>query len=319
MHRAHRRTAPTSLVIWLAVLVVAGAGDLRASPDRALIEVRFQQSAPSFSAFRDEHWEALGEAAEGRFAERAGRAYGFLDWSSVPGESDTVLWIISLEEEEQTLTLESGPIKISRILLHHFAEIEGQRFALSQTGDREVLYQWGAVLPAQNPKSLEDAVLDHLDLQLDTLLQDWEIKAVLANIPITDSMIADSDNQRFIVPLRMQELRAMPNSVLNVVFLVQETDEGRLELEPAGTVTEDGPHKDFVKGRIRDFVFRDVVFNIGGNPWWQEPIAAAVLQALDVKIYMIDYKPSLSSIPTTEEGIATEPGLLENDVLENDV
>lgn len=309
MHRAHRRAGPTSLVISLAALVAAGTGELRANPDRAKIEVRFQHSAPSFSAFRAEHWEALGKAAESRFAERAGRAYGFLEWSSTAAENDPVLWIISLEEEETTLTLDSGPIEISRILLNHFAEIEGERFALSQTGEREVLYKWGAVLPAQNPEGLEDAVLDHLDLQLDTLLNDWEIKAVLAHVPLTDSMIADSDNQRFIVPLRMQELKATPDSVLNVVFLVQETDEGRLELEAASTVTEEGPHKDFVKGRIRDFVFRDVVFNTVGNPWWQEPIAAAVLLAPEVKIYMIDYKPSLSSIPTTEEGIATEPGI----------
>lgn len=309
MHRAHRRAGPARFVSCLAVLVAIGAGNLGASPDRATIEVRFQQTAPSFAAFRAEHWEALGEAAESRFAERAGRAYGFLEWSAAASESDSVLWIISLEEEEQTLTLESGPIKISRILLHHFAQIEDERFALSQTGEREVLYQWGAVLPAQNPSGLQKALLEHLDLQLDTLLNDWEIKAVLANVPLTDSMIMDRDNQRLVVPLRMQELRAMPNSVLNVVFLVQETDEGRLELEPAGIVTEEGPHKDFVKGRIRDFVFRDVVFNIGGNPWWQEPIAAALLEAPGVKIYMIDYKPSLSSIPTTEEGIATEPGV----------
>lgn len=307
MRETERRAGGWRVVLCAPALLLAGVGDLGADPDRAAIEVRFEMDAPIFGAFGEDDWDAIGDAAESKVTRDAGSYWGFLDWDPGADSDPSAAWIIKLEEVEQDLTSEGETFTDSVIRLRHYGEIGGERFHFEQTDEKETLYAWGSLKPTQQPDSLKEDITRRLDKQLETLVTDWKVEEFTKLIPISDTMIADSEKKRLVVPLRIAELRARTDSILKVILVVQDTDEAHLKLLVASTVNEEGPHKDFVRAKILDYVQEDVILPISEDPWWQEPLADIISHAPDVRVYMLVYEPSLTSTPTTAEGVVLDP------------
>jgi len=211
-----------------------------------------------------------------------------------------------LEEEVLALTDESGEVfEDSIIRLDHSGVIGDTTFGFDQGVDRRILYQWGQPKPVQSATVLADDIDTRLGVQLGELLESFEVENFLEKIPLGTTLIADAEKHRLVVPLRIEDLRADRESVLGVVFMAPADQEGLLELEAAAAVTEEGDHKGYVVGRIMDVVF--VGITVQPRIWWHQEVVDLITESSDVKIFMLQYSPSLSGTASTDGGVVLDP------------
>ena len=293
-------------IFFAAVLLVLVAGATLADPDRPSIRVVFKLDAPTFSDLDEADLVDVAERATATLSERANRRWGFLEWAADPASEPVAEWIIVLEEEVLALTDESGEVfEDSIIRLDHSGVIGDTTFGFDQGVDRRVLYQWGQPKPVQSATVLADDINTRLGVQLGELLESFEVENFLEKIPLGTTLIADAEKHRLVVPLRIEDLRADRESVLGVVFLAPADQEGLLELEAAAAVTEEGDHKGYVVGRIMDVVF--VGITVQPRIWWHQEVVDLITESSDVKIFMLQYSPSLSGTASTDGGVVLDP------------
>ncbi len=211
-----------------------------------------------------------------------------------------------IKEEVLTVTDESGDVfSDSVIRLEHSGVIGDTTFDFDQTEDKRTLYLWGQPKPVQDSTVFADDIENRLQVQLGELLESFEVEKFLEKIPLGSTVIADAEKQRFVVPLKIEDLRADRDSVLGVVFFELAEEKGHLELEAAAVVPEEGANKGYVVGRILDVVF--VGITIPPRIWWDPQVADLISDASDVKIFMFDYSPSLAGTTATEDGVVLDP------------
>lgn len=294
------------VTVWVAALSVLVAGATLAAPDRPAIRVVFEVDAPTFADLGETGLAEVAERATAALSERANRRWGFLEWSADPASEPVAEWVIAIEEEVLAVTDESGQVfEDSVIRLDHSGIIGDTTFSFDQGLDRRVLYQWGQPKPVQSATVLADDIDTRLDVQLGELLESFEVENFLEKIPLGDTLIADAEKQRLVVPLKIEDLRADRESVLGVVFVAAAHEEGLLELEAAAAVTEDGDQQGYVVGRIMDVVF--VGITVPPRIWWNQEVADLIADSSDVKIFMLRYNPSLSGTASTDEGVVLDP------------
>ena len=294
------------VIFFAAVLLVLVAGATLADPDRPSIRVVFKLDAPTFSDLDEADLVEVAEQATATLSERANRRWGFLEWGADPASEPVAEWIIVLEEEVLALTDESGEVfEDSIIRLDHSGVIGDTTFGFDQGVDRRILYQWGQPKPVQSATVLADDINTRLGVQLGELLESFEVENFLEKIPLGTTLIADEEKHRLVVPLRIEDLRADRESVLGVVFMAPADQEGLLELEAAAAVTEEGDHKGYVVGRIMDVVF--VGITVQPRIWWHQEVVDLITESSDVKIFMLQYSPSLSGTASTDGGVVLDP------------
>lgn len=297
----HRR-----LSISVAVLCVLIAGAALAAPDRPAIRVVFKLDAPTFSDLEEADLALVTKRATATLSARANHRWGFLEWGSDPDSEPVAEWIIVVREEVLAVTDESGDVfSDSVIRLDHSGVVGDTTFDFDQTEDRRTLYLWGQPKPVQDSGVLADDIENRLEAQLGELLESFEVEKFLEKIPLGNTVIADAENERLVVPLKIEDLRADRDTVLGVVVFEMAEEKGHLELEAAATVPEEGANKGYVVGRILDVVF--VGITIPPRIWWDPRVADLISAASDVKIFMFDYSPSLSGTTATEEGVVLDP------------
>jgi len=294
------------LGLTVAALCVLVAGAALAAPNRPAIRVVFKLDAPTFSDLEEADLALVAERATTTLSTRANRRWGFLDWGSEPDPVPVADWIIVIKEEVVAVTDESGDVfEDSVIRLDHSGVIGDTTFDFDQTDDSRTLYLWGQPKPVQDSGVLADDIEKRLDAQLGVLLESFEVEKFLEKIPLGNTVIADAEKQRLVVPLKIEDLRADRDSVFGVVFFELAEEKGHLELEAAAAVTEEGIHKGYVVGRILDVVF--VGITIPPRIWWDPQVADLISAASDVRVFMFDYSPSLAGTTATEEGVVLDP------------
>ena len=294
------------LGVIVAALCALVAGAALAAPNRAAIRVVFRFETPTFSDLEEADLALVAERATTILSARANRRWGFLDWGSDPDSAPVADWIIVIEEEVLTVTDESGDVFADSVIrLEHFGVIGDRTFDFDQTEDRQTLYSWGQPKPVQDSAVLADDIADRLDTQLGDLIESIEVEKFMGKIPLGKTVIADAENKRLVVPLKIKDLQTEPDSVLGVVFFELAEQKGYLELETAAVVTEEGAHKGYVVGRIMDVVF--VGITIPPRIWWDPQVADLISNASDVRVFMFEYKPNLAGTCATEEGVVLDP------------
>jgi hypothetical protein len=297
----HRRLGSS-----VAALCVLVAGAAVAAPDRPAIRVVFKLDAPTFSDLDEADLAFVAERATTTLSARANRRWGFLDWGSEPDSEPVAEWLIVVREEVQAVTDESGDVfSDSVIRLDHSGTIGDTTFDFDQAGDRRTLYLWGQPKPVQDAGVLADDIERRLESQIGELLESFEVEKFLEKIPLGSTVIADEENERLVVPLKIEDLRADRDTVLGVVVFEMAEEKGHLELEAAATVPEEGATKGYVVGRILDVVFVGVT--IPPRIWWDPQIADLISAASEVRIFMFDYSPSLAGTTATDEGVVLDP------------
>lgn len=294
------------IMVWAAALCVLAAGATLAGPDRPTIRVVFKVDAPTFSDLGETGIDEVAKRATATLSEKANRRWGFLEWSADPASDPVAEWTIVLEEEVLALTDESGQVfEDSVIRLDHSGTIGDTTFSFDQGLDRRVLYQWGQPKPVQSATVLADDIDTRLGSQLGELLESFEVENFLEKIPLGTTLIADAEKHRLVVPLKIEDLRADRESVFGVVFVAAADEEGLLELEAAAAVTEEGDQKGYVVGRIMDVIF--VGITVPPRIWWNQEVADLIADSSDVKIFMLQYSPSLSGTASTDGGVVLDP------------
>jgi len=290
----------------VAVLCVLVAGAAPAAPDRPSIRVVFKLDAPTFSDFEEADLARVAERAMDTLSARANRRWGFLEWGAEPASEPVADWIIVLAEEVLAVTDESGEVfEDSVIRLEHSGVIGDTTFGFDQSENRRTVYLWGQPKPVQAAAVLADDIEDRLDTQLGELLESFEVENFLEKIPLGSTLITDAEKHRLVVPLKIEDLRADRESVLGVVFMAPADQEGLIELEAAAAVTEEGDHKGYVVGRIMDVVF--VGITVQPRIWWHQEVVDLITESSDVKIFMLQYSPSLSGTASTDGGVILDP------------
>jgi len=289
-----------------AALCALVAGAALAAPNRAAVRVVFRFETPTFSDLEEADLALVAERATTILSARANHRWGFLEWGSDPDSAPVADWIIVIEEEVLTVTDESGDVFADSVIrLEHSGVIGDRTFDFDQTEDRQTLYSWGQPKPVQDSAVLADDIADRLDAQLGDLLESIEVEKFLGKIPLGKTVIADAENKRLVVPLKIEDLQTERDSVLGVVFFELAEQKGYLELETAAAVTEEGAHKGFVVGRIMDVVF--VGITIPPRIWWDPQVADLISNASDVRVFMFEYSPNLAGTCATEEGVVLDP------------
>jgi len=162
------------------------------------------------------------------------------------------------------------------------------------------------MIPFTDPAALEQDIGSQLDIQLDTLLVSDRVKIFLQSIPIAESVIADSEKARLVVPLKTRDLRTDVDSKLRVKFKRPDNWSGWLELETAKEVSEEGQHTGYVIGEL--VKVRIDPFNFPTPTPWNDNLTTVVGSASEIKVYMEEYNASLGA-ESDVGGIASEPDM----------
>lgn len=297
-------TAATPLLSCLLLLTPA----LLLADDRPVIEVKFSIEGDEFDGLNQQSREAIQIKVEDQISTLAERRWGFLDWSrsssSVP---EAAQWNVTLKVDKIPITTDSGDTTAGFIgTLQHSGKLGARVLDFDQIPENETIYPIGSFIPFQNATDLENDISRQLDKQLEPLFQSPQVEAYMKQIPIIDRVIADAAHSRVLVPVKMHDLRTGGDSVLAVVFL-HDNNRGQLNLETAGEVPEDGLHKGYVIGRVQDL--RLFPITIDTPTWWDDKLFPVITSAVEVKVFMLSYSPSLSGGWETENGLISEPDL----------
>lgn len=277
--------------------------------DRPPILVNFSFEGDMFAGLPAAERARIETSVEEKLCELAESRWGFLNWThDLPEPSGSAQWNVVLSVEIRPVTKDNGETTAAFIgTLKHSGLHEARSFAFVQNEENETIYPMGRSIPFHNAQALEDDLLRQLDRQLGSLLEKNEVEAYLQKIPIADNLITDSANTRVLVPVQINDLRTRRDSVLEVSFISSDQQQGFLELLTAREVVDEGEHKGYVHGRVKDFDLPQVNFPL--PTYWDDQMSTVLGSATDFKVYMIDYRSSPAGASVTEDNIVLEPDM----------
>ena len=295
--------------ILLTVLAFVFLPGLALADDRPVVQVNFSIEGDLFNGLTAADLAEIEAKVEEKICTLAEKRWGFLDWShELPASADTAQWNIALGVEIKQVTNDAGGMSTGFIgTLEHSGLLAARKFSFEQTEENETIYPMGRSIPFQDAIALEDDISRQLDKQLGSLFESWEVGGYLQKIPIVEEVIADVDHTRVLIPVQISDLRTQGDSVLAVFFISPDNNRGRLDLETAAEVVEDGQHKGYVIGRVTDLRLFPVT--ISTPTWWDDQLSTVLDTATDVKVYMISYSPSLAGSSTTDGNIVLDPDM----------
>ena len=303
------RLSRVSVGVLLAVLVLVFPPGPALADDRPLIQVNFNFEGVLFNGLSAEDRAAVESKVEEKICVLAEKRWGFLDWShESPASANTAQWNVTLGMEIKQVTNDAGGTSTGFIgTLEHSGLLAARKFTFQQTEENETIYPMGRSIPFQDANALEDDISRQLDKQLGSLFESREVSGYLQQVPIVEEIIADAANTRILVPVQISDLRTQGDSVLAVFFIDPNNNRGRLDLETAAEVPEEGQHKGYVIGRVTDL--RLFPITITTPTWWDDQLSTILGTATDVKVYMISYSPSLAGSSTTDGNIVLDPDM----------
>ncbi len=243
---------------------------------------------------------------------------GFLKWRRLAADDDEAhqvgheptppvdaKWLVKVEQETILVpTLEGDVVQGWKIWLRHYGDLGKETFELKQTLEGSQLYGWGEVLPKHNYVLLEARLRDKLPSQLDDDFLGWVSEHFLRKIAIADTVIVD--DERVIVPLRLEDIKAARESSLGVRLKTNDEVFGTVVMKPLSEVAE-GDHLGLVQGKVSEIEDPSVDENLG-LPKWRHPKFPDIFagaEALDV--YMHLYRPDRTAGAATDSGNAWDP------------
>jgi len=297
-----------SICICLFILcMVFPAPNLHAE-ERPSIWVNFEFEGQLFERIPMENREVIKAGAEEKVCELAEERWGFLDWTNEQASAESAAaWKVKLKVEIRQITNDAGnQIPATIATLSHTGDLGADPISFRQTSMNETIYPIGRMIPFTDPAALEQDIGSQLDIQLDTLLVSDRVKIFLQSIPIAESVIADSEKARLVVPLKTRDLRTDVDSKLRVKFKRPDNWSGWLELETAKEVSEEGQHTGYVIGEL--VKVRIDPFNFPTPTPWNDHLTTVVGSASEIKVYMEEYNASLGA-ESDVGGIASEPDM----------
>ncbi len=297
-----------STCICLFILcMVFSAPNLHAE-ERPSIWVNFEFEGQLFERIPLENREVIKAGAEEKVCELAEERWGFLDWTNEQASAESAAaWKVKLKVEIRQITNDAGnQIPATIATLSHTGDLGADPVSFRQTPMNETIYPIGRMIPFTDPAALEQDIGSQLDIQLDTLLVSDRVKIFLQSIPIAESVIADSEKARLVVPLKTRDLRTDVDSKLRVKFKRPDNWSGWLELETAKEVSEEGQHTGYVIGEL--VKVRIDPFNFPTPTPWNDNLTTVVGSASEIKVYMEEYNASLGA-ESDVGGIASEPDM----------
>ena len=282
------------------------AADLRAD-DSPGIQVNFNFEGLAFSGLSEEDRETIKSEAEIMVCDVAERSWGFLVWSNKsPTIENAATWNITFNVELRQITSDSGGSITGTIgTLSHTGRLAGREFTFDQTDEEETIYPMGRLIPFDDLIALGEDITKQLDKQLKILFQRPEVKTYVKNIPLVERIIADVENERFLVPLKTSDLRTEDNSILRVKFKSAENKRGSFDLETSEEVSEEGQYTGYVRSRVMDLRLSPI--SIDTPTWWDDQLLSVIDSASEVKVYMETYNASLAPGSIAVDGIVSDP------------
>ena len=286
--------------------LIFSAADLRAE-GRPGIQVNFDFEGLALIALSEDDRKTIKSEAEIMVSDLAERDWGFLDWSNEPSTiANAATWNITFKVEVRQITSDSGGLISGTIgTLSHTGRLAASEFTFDQLDEDETIYPLGRLIPFDDRVALGTDLTRQLDKQLKILFQRLEVRTYILNIPLVERVIADAENERFLVPLKTSDLRTDDNSILRVKFKDSNNRPSRLDLETFESVPEEGQYEGFVVAWVTNLRLHEV--NIDTPTEWDDKLLPIINTATDVKVYMKEYFPSLTPGSVAVDGIVSDP------------
>ncbi len=287
----------------LCVLQTGAASEKLCGQDRPpVVSVEFEVADSLYIANMDvEPIEQIESTVSRRLAKLSERYFKFLRWSHEPQSGSVPDPAARLK-----VSLVGKPQPVgSEIELAFAATVGGKQVDLPHISNKRI-YRSFDEQHAHAPSLLQADVLDSLEVQFrNESFRAHLQKQFLRTIPLTRQVHVDRDNQRLVIPIPWDSLRASDESVLLVEFFVveampEERTDGSLRLMPDGRATMDG-----VTGLTRCAILR---FNFPPSlreEW--DPRIPAVLSLAEEKVVFMEFYDPDTSPPGTQAGLVTDP------------
>jgi len=301
-----RRRVLAAWIVLLGFCLYFPSAPVRAE-DRPIIQVSFQFEGALAQRIPADKRAAIAAKVENTVSRLAENRWGFLHWTnSLPPPASAAKWTLTLEIQTRQITNHAGGTSTGSIAtLRHAGQLGSDKVLFEQTEGKETIYPLGRLIPFHDPVALVDDIETQLDEQLGSLFESLPVKTFLKSIPIVERVIVDASNSRLVVPLKISDLRSDVDSMLRVSFVDANNRPSRLDLETAAQVPEEGNHKGYVVGWVKEQRLFTAV--ISTPTWWDPQLISVIDTARDVKVYMISYSPSLTGSMVTDEGVVSEP------------
>jgi len=298
--------------------------------DRPAIQVKFHFQGPFLELLSEEVRAKLKMDTECEIRELANARYGFLNWTvespsptapcnqpilAEPGVplplDEAIAWHVYFEVDTKMVDTESGgKVQATIGTLKHIGRHANGNYIFEQTPDLETIYTSTEPVPFDDPVAIGDDLKNQVKQQLAFLLVDEKVKNFIKSIPIAKRLIADADNSRLLVPLKVKELGTGWNSILRVQIRSQ-NEIGNFDLKTASAVPENEEYGGFVRGQIGDISVPSVNREKPVTPWWDSELISIMGLATDINVYMETYNASLvpDVVVVDDDGVITDPEL----------
>lgn len=302
-----RARALTAIGVGLCCLSMVFPVSNVLAEERPSIRVSFEFEGQLFDRIPLENREDIKGKAEEKVCELAEERWGFLDWTNDQSAADSAAaWKVKLKVDIRQITNDAGnQVPATIATLSHAGELAANEVPFRQTPINEEIYPIGRMIPFTDPTALDQDIEAQLVKQLDTLLVSDKVRIFLYSIPIAETVIADAEKARLVVPLKSRDLRTDVDSKLRVKFKRSDNWSGWLDLETAKEVSEEGQHSGYVIGEL--VKVRIDPFNFPTPTPWNDHLSTVVESASEIKVYMEEYNASLVPGPVVGDGIAGEP------------
>lgn len=273
--------------------------------DRPIIQVDFEFDGEMLELLlSQEQRDLIKSNAIEKICQQAEKRWGFLDWSSSPPASattDFAKWKVTFSVEIKQL---QGASDATIGTLMHSGQLQSMQYGFKGNEDRYTVYPIDRTIPYSDPASLSDEINRHLEIQLRTLLEEADVEKFLNQIPIAESVIADTDISRIVVPVKASDLRMDLNSELMVWFKEQDSN-GLLELKTKQEVSLENQNKGYIVGWVTELQHDTI--KIPSPDWGYEELSPVISTWKDVKVFMVKYNGKLTGCPTTADGQVIDP------------
>ena len=274
--------------------------------ERPVIQVDFKLDGQMFDLLlSQEQRDMIKSNAIDKISRQAEKRWGFLDWSGSPPASattDFAKWNVTFAVEVKQLQ-GASPATIGTLI--HSGQFQSKQYSFKGNNeDQYTIYPIERTITFSDPELLSEEINKFLDTQLGALLEEPDVEKFLNLIPIADSVIADTDISRIVVPVKASELRTDVKSKLRVGFK-QEDFNGSLEMEQAQEVSVESPNKGYIVGWVTMLQHDEI--QLPNSGWGFDQLSPVINTWEDVKVYMVKYNGKLTGCPVTEDGQALDP------------
>jgi hypothetical protein len=274
----------------------------------AHVDLEIDDASFDFPAVHD---PSVPNAVERTVCEVVNGFWKLFDWQPAPtapagGEQPDLNWVVTIEVRPHQVEDQSGSVHIGfNVNVTHRVKIGSQFVTLDQSRDTTKLYDYRDGLPGPDEV---DRVIEDLDSLLESQLRSLrvtpELHQLMGQVQLVDRVISDEAHHRIVVPVRYDDLVAVPDdSKLRVTMMGDQipNHNGRMDLEISGQVWNDSNLEGFVVGPI----IKVVPQGAGVDPIqlpqdWHQHFATLIEDATDISVFLLKYVPAVGTINSSD-------------------